>query len=308
MKLLLTGDWHIRNSTPQRRTDDYWATVRKKINFILDLAIKERCKLILQPGDLFDSHKANDFLKRYLIKRLKKRKINIVTVFGQHDLRYHSSHINNTPLGVLNAAEVVALAGPEPLMGMFGDIHIYGASWYEDIPETVQDTNAFNILITHKMVIENEKLWDGQEGQKFGNVLLKTLPYNLIVSGDNHLSFLISSKSKRLVNCGSLLRSAIDQTNHKPVVYTIDLFDTGKDWIKQHLVPCEPFEQVFDMAKISAEKERDEKMETFVDRLTGEAELDGLDFIKNMHTFVEKNKEEIDDATQEVIEEVMGDG
>ena len=45
---------------------------------------------------------------------------------------------------------------------------------------------------------------------------------------------------------------------------------------------------VFDMAKVSAEKERDEKMETFVDRLTGEAELEGLDFIKNMYTFVEK--------------------
>jgi DNA repair exonuclease SbcCD nuclease subunit len=304
MKLLLTGDWHIRNTTPQRRTDNYWSTVRKKIDFILDLAVKEQCTWILQPGDLFDSHKANDFLKRYLIMRLKKTEINIVTVFGQHDLRYHSSHTENTPLGVLNASEVVALAGSEPLMGIFGDAHIYGASWYEDIPETVQDTNAFNILIMHKMVIENEKLWDGQEDHKLGNILLKTLPYNLIVSGDNHLSFLLSSKSKRLVNCGSLLRSNIDQINHKPVVYILDI---DADTIEKHLVPCEPFEQVFDMAKISAEKERNEKMEAFVDRLTGEAELEGLDFIKNMHTFVEKNKEEIDDATQEVIEEVMGD-
>ena len=301
MKLLLTGDWHIRNTTPQRRVDNYWATVRKKINFILDLAIKESCKYIIQPGDLFDSHKANDFLKRHLIMRLKKRKIKVITVFGQHDLRYHSSNKENTPLSVLHAAEVVWVAHSEPIE--FDNIHIYGASWYEDIPETVYDTGAWNILIMHKMVIENEKLWDGQEDHKLGNILLKTLPYNLIVSGDNHLSFLISSKSKRLVNCGSLLRSAIDQINHKPVVY---ILDTDKiEVLEQHLVPCEPFEQVFDMAKVSAEKERDEKMETFVDRLTGEAELEGLDFIKNMHTFVEKNKKEIDDATQEVIEEVM---
>jgi hypothetical protein len=47
-------------------------------------------------------------------------------------------------------------------------------------------------------------------------------------------------------------------------------------------------------------------MEAFVDRLTGEAELEGLDFVKNMHSFVEKNKEEIDDTTQEIIGEVMG--
>jgi len=302
MRLLTTGDWHIRQTTPERRTDDYWKTVQRKINFILALAVKERCKLILQPGDFFDSHKANDFLKRHMIKRLKNAGIKIITVFGQHDLRYHSSEVRNTPLSVLNAAKVVYLAGYEPMD--FGDVHIYGASWYEEIPKNVLATNVFNILILHKMVIENAKMWKEQEGHTFGNILLKTLPYDFIISADNHLSFLINNRSKRLVNCGSLLRSNIDQINHKPVVYVLD---TDTNVIIKHLVPCEPFEQVFDMAKVSAEKERDEKMETFVDRLTGEAELEGLDFIKNMHTFVEKNKKEIDDATQEIIEEVMGD-
>jgi len=302
MKLLITGDWHIRQTTPQRRVDDYWETVRKKVNFIVDLAVKEGCKLILQPGDLFDSHRANDLLKRYLILRLKIRKIKVITVFGQHDLRYHSSNTRNTPLAVLGAAGVVSLAYSEPID--FGDVHIYGASWYEEIPEKVIDPDAFNILIMHKMVIENEKLWDGQDDHKLGNILLKTLPYNLIVSGDNHNSFLIGNNPKRLVNCGSLLRSNIDQINHKPVVY---VFDTNTEVLERHWVPCEPFDQVFDMAKVSAEKERDKKMEAFVNKLTGEAELEGLDFIKNLHSFVGMNKLEIDDATQEIIEEVMSD-
>jgi hypothetical protein len=202
----------------------------------------------------------------------------------------------------LNAAKVVYLASSDPMD--FGDVHIYGASWYEDILKNVLTTNVFNILILHKMVIENAKMWEGQEGHTFGNILLKTLPFDLIISADNHLHFLINNRSKRLVNCGSLLRSNIDQINHKPVVY---ILDTDTKVLERHWVPCEPFEQVFDMAKVSAEKERDEKMEAFVDRLTGEAELEGLDFIKNMYTFVRKNKEEIDEATQEIIEEVMGD-
>jgi len=46
-------------------------------------------------------------------------------------------------------------------------------------------------------------------------------------------------------------------------------------------------------------------MEIFVNRLTGKAELEGLDFVKNMDTFVRNNKDEIDDATQEIIGEVM---
>ncbi len=64
MKFLITGDWHIRNTSPKRRLDDYWVTVRKKIDFIYSLASEEKCDFILQPGDFFDSHKASDLLKR----------------------------------------------------------------------------------------------------------------------------------------------------------------------------------------------------------------------------------------------------
>lgn len=299
MRLLITGDWHIRQTAPERRIDDYWKTVQRKINYILDLAEERKVKLILQPGDFFDSHKANDFLKRHMITRLKKKKIKVITVFGQHDLRYHSSEVRNTPLAVLNAAEVAYQAPNwDPLD--FDGIHIWGASWHEDIPEPLP--HFFNILIMHKMVIKNEKVWDGQEDYTLGNILLRTTPYDLIVAGDNHRSFVVTHADRLLVNCGSLLRSSIDQSDHAPVVY---IYDTSDRIFTEHKIPIKPFEQVFDLEKAEAEKERNEKMEAFVDRLTGEAELEGLDFVKNMHTFVEKNKDEIDGATQEIIEEVM---
>jgi len=305
MRLLITGDWHIRNSTPERRIDDYWETVRKKIDYILDLAVEEKVDLILQPGDFFDSHKANDFLKRHMIKRLIKTKIKVITVFGQHDLRYHSSETRNTPLAVLNAAEVVYLAPNwDPLD--FGDVHIWGASWYEDIPKEMYSKNVYNILVMHKMVIKNEKVWDGQEDYELGNILLRTTPFDLIVSGDNHLGFTVTKGNKHLVNCGSLLRSSIDQATHIPLVYIWDTHALGKaPSLEEHTIPVKPFEQVFNLEKIEAEKEKDEKMEIFVNRLTGKAELEGLDFVKNMDTFVRNNKDEIDDATQEIIGEVM---
>ena len=146
MKLLISGDWHIRQTAPERRLDDYWVTVMKKVGFIIDLANEEGCNFIIQPGDFFDSHKANDFLKRYMIKKLQWKKMKVLTVFGQHDLRYHSSDVRNTPLGVLYAAKVVYVAPHwEPLE--FSGIHIWGASWYEDIPKKVKDKDAFNILI-----------------------------------------------------------------------------------------------------------------------------------------------------------------
>jgi len=309
MKLLITGDWHIRKNVPERRSDEeYWTTVCKKIKFILALAAKKDCKMILQPGDFFDSHKANDFLKRYVIETFSEAGIQIITVFGQHDLRYHSSDVNNTPLSVLTAARVVQIASDYPIRHPSiptrggQNICIYGASWWEDIPEVKSKTD-FNILVMHRMVIKNEKVWDGQEDYELSNILLRTLPYDLIVCGDNHQHFVNVLGNKSLVNCGSLLRTSIAQVNHAPIVYT---YDTEYGDLETHLVPCLPFEEVFNMEKIAEEKENDEKMGIFVDRLSGEAGLEGLDFVKNMNTFVSHNSKEIDEDTQGILEEVMG--
>lgn len=306
MKFLLTGDWHMDYNRPEKRVDDYWETAQRKIEFILKLAKKESCDLILQPGDFFNSHKANDFLKSWTIKKLneysfERDQIMVATVFGQHDLRYHSSDVSNTPLSVLDAAGKIHIANAEPLINQ--SCHIYGASWYEEIPKIIHEREKYsiNILITHRMIIKNEKLWEGQEDAEMGNILLKTSGYDLIVSGDNHQHFTISTRAgKHLVNCGSLLRSKIDQVDHHPTVY---IYDTKDLSITPHEVPHEPFDKVFDLSKYEEEKERDEKLEAFVERMTNEVELEGLDFVKNMNEFVAQ--QELDNTTLDIIGEVM---
>ena len=297
MKFLLAGDLHIDMNKPERRTDDYWETVQKKVNFILDLAAQEKA-VILQPGDFFNSHKANDYLKRWVIERLRLKEINILAVFGQHDLRYHSSDTKNTPLAVLQAAGHVEILSNDPLK--YTGVDVYGASWFEEIPEPT-DPEATNILVMHKMVVQNEKFWSGQEDATMGNILVKSNSFDLMVVGDNHNGFTITTKTgKHLVNCGSLLRTAIDQSDHVPTVY---IYDTVKKTITPHEVPHKPFSEVFDLSKYEAEKERDEKLEAFMERITGEVELEGLDFIKNMDAYV--SSAEIDDMTMDIIMEVM---
>jgi len=297
MKFLLTGDWHIDNNKPERRTDDYWNTVKNKISFIVDLAVEENA-IVLQPGDFFNSHKANDFLKRWVIQKLRNKDITTLTVFGQHDLRYHSSDIKNTPLGVLQAAGVASILDSYPIT--YSAVDVYGASWWENIPKPI-DPKPTNILVLHKMIIKDEKLWEGQEDAAMGNILLKSSGFDLILSGDNHSHFTISTKTgKHLVNAGSLLRTAIDQSDHVPTVY---IYDSVKKTITPHEVPHKPFSEVFDLSKYEAEKERDEKLEAFMERITGEVELEGLDFIKNMDAYV--SSAELDDMTLNIIEEVM---
>ena len=252
--------------------------------------------------DFFNSHKANDYLKRRMIVTLRRCGIKVITVFGQHDLRFHSSDVRNTPLGVLQAAGVIQIAPNwEPIYLLDNNVSIYGASWFEDIPEKMYDPDTFNILITHRMVLE-EKIWDGQTDGVFGNKLLRTSPFDLIVSGDNHAHFTYKVGNRYLINCGSMIRTRIDQYDHRPTYY---IFDTETREIQMETIPVELPQHVFDLTKAEAEKEENAVLIAFVERLKKNIKLEGLDFSKNMKTYMEENREEIDSGTNSILEEVL---
>lgn len=63
--------------------------------------------------------------------------------------------------------------------------------------------------------------------------------YDLIISGDNHLTFIEEYQGRILVNTGSLVRLSIDQKGRQPVIAKV-IPKNGKleaEWIK---VPIEP--------------------------------------------------------------------
>jgi len=308
MKILACGDLHITNQKPVNRTDNYWETLTGKLDWIFKLA-NDRCDLVLLPGDVFDTHRANDFLKQHLIKTIIKYNMECATfaVYGQHDLRHHGSDRSNTPLNVLNVAAIIDILSSAPIMqlkDLYGELakvkkfEIYGASFGEDIPTPI-DKYAFNVLVTHRMIIE-DKLWEGQEDFQRVNILLRNTEYDLIVSGDNHSTIFQQTEDKTLINCGSLMRSKINQEEHKPCVFT---FDTKTRKAEQHFIPIKPFEEVMDLTQAISVKERDERMESFVDTLSGEIVLEGMIYKDNMKQYIEEKK--VPKGVQDVIWEAL---
>lgn len=288
MKLLLTGDWHYSDKTPTCRIDNYPLTLRHKIQYIIDMAID--VKAILQPGDLTDTPFLNYYSYRGLLSILTTDLI--YTVYGQHDLRYRNK--GNTPLDALqDSLESFNIIG-KPGLVIGNNVDLYGASFEEEIPE-IQNPKAFNILLIHKMIVhvaleEWEKQYDTAAS------FLSKSKFNLIVSGDNHQSFAVSEKNKNLVNCGSLMRSTIEQIDHQPCFY---IFDTDKRTLKKFFVPIEPWQKVFDLEKKVKEEERNEDMESFVSGLTKHKDM-GLHFEDNLYIYMKKNK--ITKDIQNVIE------
>ncbi len=294
MKILITGDWHIDNKVPKRRTDDYWKTVLRKLGHIIKLYKTHNCDCILQPGDFFNSHRANDYLKSTMIDYFKG--INVFGVYGQHDLRFHNANRENTPLNVLSTAGTVKILTPEhhTFKG-----HLYGCNWGENISKPKED--ALNILVMHKMVIkdENSKLWNDQSEYITAGSLNK-LDFDLIVTGDNHQGFQLD----KVYNCGSLMRSTIAQEDHKPHVWIWD-GDKNDHEAEKLFIPIDPIEDVMDMETAIAEKERNEELEAFVNGLKDDPSTQDLNFLKSLYEYIKKNN--IQEPVAKIIEQAIGE-
>ncbi|MCK5344265.1 MAG: metallophosphoesterase, partial [Candidatus Heimdallarchaeota archaeon] len=59
MKYILTADWHIRDTTPRCRTDNYWMKQWNKINQVLQIA-QEEDAVVLIAGDVFDKPRVSN--------------------------------------------------------------------------------------------------------------------------------------------------------------------------------------------------------------------------------------------------------
>jgi len=310
MKLAIGGDLHITNQTPSSRKDNYPETQEKKIEFIFKSMRDNRADYLLQPGDLMDRWESPDRLKTRTMRLLRRaeeyiREPAFISVPGQHDIRYHTSPIENTPYGVVNEALGnfwVANDKPIEYPDLYVEgIDIYGAPWNKPIPE-ILDKNKFNILITHRMVSETQE-WPGQKYDVPGT-LLRESGFNLIVSGDNHRTIEFIHKGKILLNAGSLMRSKINQVDHRPCIF---IFDTETLKYKKIFIPVESSDRVFDFENSKAEAEKDDRLARLITTLKNRSKISGIDFRLNMSNIVSNltANNGISKSAYEIYEEVF---
>jgi len=306
MKILVLGDLHIRATNPRYRIDDYYSTLMGKLEWIFELAKKENCEAILQPGDFFNSPDQSNKVEIDLINLLPEKGIPIYTVLGQHDLRYRQPiNVALTKFDVLNKVCIVDKNG----IDLGNNVHIYGASWEEEIPNDC-NKEAVNILVMHRMVIKDKSLWPGQEDfTKPSTLLKKYSDYSLIVTGDNHspLHFVHKEKSgAMLINCGSLMRTTTLQRDHAPCAY---VYNTETKEATKHFIPIAPIEDVMDLETADEIKEKNEALEAFMVGLSSDYSIE-LNFEENLKNLMIENKTDnrIKDLTESFLEKYYEGG
>lgn len=296
MRLLCLGDIHHRASAPRGRKDDYVRTHQEKMEQIGEIADKYGCTYVLAPGDVFDKAVVPFWLINWCIRHYWGG--GFLAVLGQHDQRYHNADREDTPLGTLEASRVARVLGPMPYVD--AGVEFYGASWGQDIPKP-RAGDAVKVLLTHRMIIHNKKLWEAQKEFDWSSHILKRNQFDLIVSGDNHQFFTEQVGDRFLVNCGSVMRSGIDQVNHRPAVVMYDTEERTTKVIHLKVAPADEILRIEEAAEI---KNRNDHLEAFVEKLGNSEKDPDLDFLTRLTTGMKK--EEVSKGVQVKIREIVG--
>jgi len=272
---ILCSDFHLREDRPVCRTDDYWKAQWEKIDFIKNLQkTYDSFPIVLFAGDLFDHWKASPNLLSTAIEHLPE---DMYCVAGQHDLPHHSlESIDKSGLFTLWKARKINL--------------LSNTHWGEQptgTPSTTITTSTGvvrKILVWHKMNYVGRLPWPGCSDPSARSLLRQYPQYDLIVTGDNHKSFVEHFEGRLLVNPGSLMRMDADQIDHRPCVY---LWDAEENEVEPVYLPIQP--DVISREHIEVVQQRDKRLAAFISRLDSNWQI-SISFIKNLEEFQKTNQ------------------
>lgn len=282
---ILAADIHIRETCPECRTDDFMAAQACKLLFLKELQEKHNVPILVS-GDLFTYWKPSPYLLAWSFRHLPD---GIIAIPGQHDLPAHNlDNIEKSGIQVLaDAGKITLLTGSDDDPCDINGWMYQGYPW--GIPLTGTDRGfgeSHAVALIHYGVYEDKPHYPGAEnsGGTAKSTIKKMPNFDLIVSGDNHLTFTCKVGKQLLVNPGSFMRTTAAQADHKPSVF---LWYAENNSVEQVFLPYE--KGVVSRQHIEKEEERDERLEAFVSRLDHNIEL-GISYKTNMRNYLGKNK------------------
>lgn len=262
------ADLHLRDSVPVNRIDDYWKAQEKKFQYLIDKAIQKKCN-ILCAGDFFHKARSSAYLEGWTINqlnKLKKHNLKFITITGQHDLPNHNiKEIEKSSIWVLKQAGVI-------------DLYVTA---YEE-PCILEKEK---IMLLHAMIHKDKSIPGIEKSLKSISLLKKYTGMDIIITGDNHQYFYESYKNKYLLNCGSMMRMSSNQIDYIPKFYYIDF--QKQIVIEEIKYPIK--KNIMDIKIIENEKEKNNRIEVFINKLDSDYEID-LSFEKNLESFFKQNK------------------
>lgn len=230
---IATADWHLTVRSVLCRTDDLLDTITKKLSKIATVASNLKIPIVAA-GDLTDRYIESPEVL-YTIYKILHNRIGVSFVYGQHDVPNH-----NVEAASKGCTHLLKGVGVLSLLGSIGRdltrglcIKCYGASWGEQIPHPANNL-CTNVLVLHKTVWSSQNktsTFYGVTDNMSVEYLMTQEPYrfyDMIVSGDNHSHFVVTSKNKQVhtkqtvwLNCGPIMRLNAGESSLVPKYHIV---------------------------------------------------------------------------------------
>ena len=280
--LILCADFHLRDTAPSCRPNSFQEAQWQKVIEIKKLQEKHQCP-VFHAGDLFDYWKPSPWLISKAIEHLPDK---FYTIYGNHDLPQH-----NLDLADKTGIHVLMKAGKLTVLP--------GCHWEQEPTEPSFIVKGKKILVWHIMTYQGKKPWEGIEASKGITLLRKYPQYDVILTGHNHISFIEQYKDKWIVNPGSITRQTTTQINHEPKVF---LYYADTNRVIPVILKYDKNAVISPLGTLQI-KERDERIDAFINKLDDDGWGGTLNFSKNIESFFSKN--DISKPVKTIIEKSL---
>jgi DNA repair exonuclease SbcCD nuclease subunit len=272
---ILCSDIHLREDQPICRTDNFWETQWIKVDFLYQLQKEYNCP-VLHAGDLFHHWKPSPNLISTAIDYLPNI---FYTIAGQHDIPYHNAEL-------LFKAGIFTLWRADKIRILWNQGH-WGKEPEQKFDKFFDDPGPFilggrRIAIWHIPVYHQINPYHSNKISTAEQLLKKYPQFNLIVTGDNHIPFVVEHEDRLLVNPGSFTRQNVNET-HSPRVY---LYYAENNSIEPVELPHE--KDVISREHLAKIEQRDERIDAFISKLSDDYDAT-LSFEENMNRFISEN-------------------
>ena len=220
-------------------------------------------------GDLFDRSREPKWFEikiKYILNQLNAH-LEITAIPGQHDLPNHNiKNILDSSLGIIWQS--------------FSSLNVYEAPL-----ETVCKIKPF-IRMTHQLIYKNKKIHDTVKSIKAKKLLKEFTDCEIILSGDNHQTFIEEYEGRFLVNPGSMMRKTAAQYDHEPCFFVYDILTKE---LEQIFFPIESAEKVMTLGHLEKKEAKDQRLENFIKHVRDGYEIT-FTLDKNFENYFKKNK------------------
>jgi len=269
-------DPHVTNIKPRSRVDNYYETIMRKLDWVVNFTNENNAHLLLG-GDIVDSYTAHPEVVNKIAQSLSLLKKQAFSIIGNHDIYGHNYEvINQVILGTLYNSGLLKLLTMTPLVISDGKLNIQlsGANYVPDI-DSRKDLYSINKLpgvncaihLIHGFLVN--KNWPEFDHSQYTTVQEVVTQADVVCSGHEHHGYGIETVNNVIyTNPGAAgrIHASVGEMSRVPKISLINCYADRVD-VSLVPIPCALGTEVMSREHIIAEKEKQQRLGTFTDAL-----------------------------------------